>query len=113
MMVVKSVTDTNFYLTKSIKNTRFRQSHPVTPAGAESLPPQHRVDPAAAAWAPGDGSEFAAALTDGPSNLIVLLGWKRTRPDPGRVGFADSKHVTHRGRTKARSGRRLGCNRVG
>src|SRR5215470_7159831 len=98
---------------ESIKNIELRQSQPVDAAGADSLPHQHRIEPAATPRPPGHGSKLAAAVSDGPSDLVVLLGWERTRSDPSRIGFADSKHIANCGRTEARSGRRLGGNRIG
>src|SRR5262249_35194062 len=98
------VTGTDLYFRESIQNIKFGQRQPVNPTGADSLPHQDRVEPAAAARAPGDDTNLAAALADDSADLVVLLGRKRPRPDPSRVGLADAEHVAHRGRAEARSG---------
>ena len=67
---------------------------PVTPETAQRLAHQHRVEPAAAALAPGHGAEFVAALAEPLADRIVELGRERPRADPGGIGLDDAEHET-------------------
>ena len=65
-------------------------------AGDARRPPgladQHRVEPAAAALAPGHRAELAAALAEPLADLVLELGRERAGADPGRIGLDDAEH---------------------
>ena len=88
-------------------------ARPCDAAGADGLPHQHGVEPAAAALAPGVDAEFLAAAADLLADLVVQLGRERALADPGRVGLADAEHIADRARAHAGAGRRLRRHRVG
>jgi hypothetical protein len=71
---------------------------------------QHRVEPAAAALAAGDGAELAAALAEPLADLVVELGRERAGADPGRVGLDDAEHEAGAPRAEAAAARRR-CRR--
>ena len=78
---------------------------PVTPETAQRLADQHRVEPAAAALAPGDGAELVAALAEPLADLVVELGRERAGADAGGVGLDDAEHEAGRRRAEAGAGR--------
>ena len=63
---------------------------------------QHRVEPAAAALAAGDGAELVAALAELLADLIVLLGREGAGADAGGVGLDDAEHEAGRRRARCR-----------
>ena len=93
---------------------------PVTPLIAQHLPHQHRVEPAAAALAPGHRAELVPALAEPLAVGVVQLGRERARADPGGVGLDDAEHEPGGARAEpaaagdgAADGVRAGDERIG
>ena len=76
---------------------------PVMPADRRRLAHQHRVEPAAAALAPGDGAELVAALAEPLADLVVQLGRERAGADARGVGLDDAEHEADRARARGPS----------
>ena len=85
---------------------------PVDPAGGAGLAHQHRVEPAAAALAPGDGAELAPPLAQPLADRVVQLGRERPLADPRGVGLDDAEHEADRSRPHAGAGRGHARQRV-
>ncbi len=66
----------------------------------------HQVDPAAAARAPGAGTEFVAALAQHFAHLVIELGGERTTANARRIGLADAEHIVDVAGADAGSGQR-------
>ena len=86
----------------------------------DRLPHEDRVEPAAAALAPGDGAEFMAALAKLLPGRIVELGREGARSDARRIGLGDAEDETDRIGAETRSRRggpgngvRTGDERIG
>ncbi len=78
---------------------------PVTAGDGAGLAHQHRVEPAAAALAAGDGAEFAPAFAEPLADRVVELGRERSLPHPGRIGLDDAEHEARRVRAEAGAAR--------
>ena len=98
---------------ETIEHVELGQRQAVDAADPHGLAHQHRVEPAAAALAPGVDAEFLAAAADLLADLVMQFGRKRALADPGRIGLADSEHVADRARAHAGAGRRLRRHGVG
>ena len=85
---------------------------PLMPLVRAGLAHQHRVEPAAAALAAGDGAELVAALAEALADLVVELGRERALADAGGVGLDDAEHEVDRARAHAGAGRRHARRRV-
>src|SRR5262249_45723601 len=91
-------------LVESIQEAGLVQRQPADAAGADGLPYQGRIEPAAAARPARVGAELAAPLADLAADIVVLLGRERPLADPGRVGLADAEHIANSARTEAGAG---------
>src|SRR5262245_31550192 len=87
------VTDADFQLLQPVKDVELCQRNPLNSRDFCSLAHECRVEPAAAALAPGDGAELMPALAQKLADLILLLGRERSLPDAGRVGLGDPENV--------------------
>src|SRR5688572_1577064 len=79
----------------------------------DRLADQDSIEPAAAALAPGDGSELAPALTEIFAPFVLLLGRERAFPDPRGISLGDAEHIADGARPDAGPGRRLPGHGVG
>src|ERR1700704_1096995 len=113
LLAVQPITDADLDAVEAVENVELGQRQAVDAAGADSLPHQHRVEPAAAALASGVDAEFLAATADQLADLVVEFGGKRPHADAGGIGLADTEHIADRTRPHAGSGRRLRRHRVG
>ena len=98
---------------EAVENIEFCQRQAGDAAGADGLPHQHGVEPAAAPLAAGVDAEFLAAPADLLADLVVQFGRERPLADPGRIGLADAEHIADRARAHAGAGRGLRRHRVG
>src|SRR3546814_3111695 len=71
-----------------------------------ALPHEHRVEPAAAALAPGDGAEFMSALAELLAGRVLEFGREGAAADARRVRLGDAEHETDRRWAEARTRRR-------
>ena len=62
---------------------------------------QHGVEPAAAALAARDDTEFVPAGAQKLADLVRLLGRERPLADARRVGLGDAQHIADRTGTDA------------
>ena len=85
---------------------------PVHPAGGAGLAHQHRVEPAAAALAPGHGAELAPPLAQPLAGRVGQLRRERPLAHPRGVGLDDAEHEVDRPRPHAGAGRRHARQRV-
>ena len=88
-------------VSKRVEHVQFGQRDAGHAADRDRLADQHRVEPAAAALAPGDGAEFVAALAELLADVIVLLGREGAGADAGGVGLDDAEHEAGRARAHA------------
>src|SRR4030088_1318825 len=85
LLAVQPIADTDLDAVEAVENVEFGQRQAVDATGADVLRYQRRVDPAAAALAPGVDAEFLAAAADQLADLIVEFGGKRPHADAGGV----------------------------
>ncbi len=109
---VEAIADAELDLVEAVEDVELGQSDALDAAGADRLPHQHGVEPAAAARPAGDDAELLALGAERLADLVELLGRERPGADPRRVGLADAEHVADRVRAEARAGRRLRRHRV-
>src|SRR5271154_1771675 len=92
-LAVQQIADANLNGVEAVENIELGQRQTIDAAGTHGLTHQRRVEPAAAAFAPGVDAEFPPAAADLLADLIMQFGRKRTLADPGRIGLADSEDV--------------------
>ncbi|MBA7633276.1 hypothetical protein ES703_40838 [subsurface metagenome] len=112
-LAVQPIAGADLNAVEAVENVELGQRQPSDAAGADGLPHQNRIEPAASARPAGIGAELPAPLADLAADLVVLLGRERTLADPGRVGLADAKHIADRARAHTGAGRGLCGHRVG
>src|SRR5580693_5082861 len=95
-LAVQEIAGTDLDGVEAIEDIELGQRQAVDATGAHGLAHQRGVEPAAAALASGVDAELLAAAADLLTDLIMQFGRKRTLADPGRIGLADSEHVTDR-----------------
>ncbi len=84
---VQLVAGADFYLRKTVQHIQLGERDAVHAAGDHGLAHQHRVEPAAAALAPGDGAEFLAALAQLFADSVFQFGGERSLADRGWYSF--------------------------
>ena len=100
-LAVDPVAGADLHRLEAVEHVELGQRDAGDAADRDGLAHQHRVEPAAAALAAGDGAELVAALAEPLADLIVLLGRERARADAGRVGLDDAEHEAGRARAHA------------
>src|SRR6202000_3025778 len=91
----------------------FGEHDAIDAAGDDGLFHQYGIEPAAAAFASGDGAEFRAALPQLFTDVVLLFGREGAFANTRRVGFHDAQHITDIARRNARACRRLSRHSVG
>ena len=97
MAVANAVTGTDADRVEPVEHVDLGQRDAGHAADRRRLAHQHRVEPAAAPLAAGDGAEFVAALAQslpgGPLwSIWVELGRERAAADPRGIGLDDAQH---------------------
>src|SRR5262249_20357581 len=69
---VKTIAYAGLDVLPPVEDIELGEREAVDAAGANGLPHQHGVEPAAAPRPAGDGAELAPALADAPADLVVL-----------------------------------------
>src|SRR5207237_3242615 len=87
--IAETVAHTDLDAIEAVKHVQFGQCDAVNSADRDGLPDQYRIKPAAAPFAPCDGTEFRAGLSDAFADLVLQLCRKWSFADPGGVGFCD------------------------
>src|SRR5262249_58030462 len=82
---IEAVSHTNLKFSQTVQDVELGQGQTIDPAGANGLPHEHRIEPAAAPRPPGDGAEFAPAFPDQAADIVCLLGREWPVAHPGGV----------------------------
>ena len=82
-LAVELVADADLQLLEAVEHVELGQRDAVDAARRAGLAHQRRVEPAAAALAPGDGAELVAALAEALADRVVELGRERARSRRG------------------------------
>ena len=104
---VHLVTVADLQRLEPVEHIELGQRHAGDAGDGVRLAHHHGVEPAAAALAPGDRAEFAAALAHAVAVGAELLGRERAGADAGSIGLGDAENEADARRAGARAGRRL------
>ena len=100
---VDPIAGADLYPLHPVEHVDLGERDPGHAADGHRLADQNRVEPAAAALATGDGTEFAPALAKSLPDVVIELGREGARANAGGVGFYDPEHETRRAGASARA----------
>src|SRR6185437_715944 len=112
-LAVEFIADADLDLLEPVEHIELGQRDAGNARGPDGLAYDDRIEPAAAALAPGDDAIFASLLAQPVADFTEVLGWKRSLPDTGRIGLDDAQHEADRGRPQPGAGGGLPRNRIG
>ena len=92
MFAVERVSHADLDLFEPVENVELGQRDAGDPADGGGLAHKHGIEPTATPLPPCHDSEFMAASAKELTNFIVLLRRERSRADPRRIGFDNTKH---------------------
>ena len=92
----RGIADADLDLLEPVEHVELGQGDAVDAGDLDRLAHHHRVEPAAAALAPGDDAELLALCAQRLADLVCELGRERAAADARRIGLGDAEHVADR-----------------
>jgi hypothetical protein len=98
LLAVEHVADADLQLVEAIENVELGERNAGNAVGGDRLAYQRCVEPAAAALAARDRTEFMTLLAEELTDLVLQLGRERAFADASRVGLGDAENIAERAR---------------